>query len=228
MSQQERKGELYNFQPWAVDWDRYLNVYNITELPSIPLDADAEDETIPIAIQVMREYFLNAARKFASEVWFDFEPSAAGGGFINACYSVPGKITTALLIPKDLFYQDDNQLGIFGTLYDQYTDEGMFSIHISKFEDKPKYDPFDRRGRIIQPVLPPDHPDHDPSGFPSEDHGLKTRSSCTEDEDEFPGLREVVTIHAFRVSLKGRTVPDDLVVQVCPRFWYMPTGFEVG
>jgi len=193
------------------DWDRLLNVYNISELPVIPADGDPGCEIIPVGIKVLREFFLEAANAHASEVWFDFAPG--GEGSIDACFTPSGRSTTVLRLPGQLFFSEDNEMGVFAFLLDSLTDDGMFAIHVSEFRDKPKRNPFDKRGRIIQPTTPPDSP-------------LPNASDINED-DELPGVTESVTIRAFRISLKGRLIPDDMVVQICPRFWHMPTGFTI-
>jgi len=201
---------------YTTDWDRLLTIYNIQELPIIPADGDPGSEGIPVGVKVMREFLLDAAGTYASEIWFNFGPD---GESIEVCYSPPGKGTIAVQVPRALFFKDDEEYGILGFLMDRFTDDGMFAIHASEFKDTPpslmKRSPFDKRGRIIQPTTPPDPPDP-PDPPPSET------------ENEIPGITETVTIRAFRISLKGRTVPDDLVIQICPRFWHMPTGFQVG
>jgi len=236
MTHPSENGGGFNFQLWTSDWDRGLNVYTIGELPSIPSDTASGGDAVPVSIRIMREFFLGAASAYAPEIWFEFgSPHVDGANrnekVVNACYSAHGRGTTALKIPCELFFRDDMELGIFGVLRNRFSNDGMFAIHVSEFRDKPKYDPFDSRGRVRQPVLPPDHPDHPDhsrSELPEIKNLRKDIVQETDDTDSFPGVREVVTIRAFRVSLKGNSIPDDLVVQICPRFWHMPTGFEVG
>jgi hypothetical protein len=199
------------------DWDRYLNVYNIQELPLIAADGDPGSEVIPVGIKVLREFLLEAANKYASEVWFDFNPGV--DNMIDVCYSTSGKGTSAVRIPKSLLFNLENVYGIFGILLEMSGEEGMFAIHVNEFRDTPskKRDPFDKRGRIIQPPVPPgvDSPFRNSAPLSEEDqYGL-------------PGIAETVTIRAFRICLKGHEIPQDMVIQICPRFWYMPTGFTM-
>ncbi len=204
----ERRIGAFGIPRFATDWDRLLNVYNIQELPVLPADGDPGSEEVPIGVKVLREFFLDAASSHASEIWFDFSPEDEDA--VDVCFTPVGKSTTALRIPKSLFFRDDKEMGIFGFLMDRFSDDGMFAISESEFRDKPKTSPFDRRGRIIQPTTPPD--------------AVNRRE---ETPDTMPGLNEVVIIRAFRVSLKGHSIPEDLVVQICPRFWHMPTGLTI-
>jgi hypothetical protein len=196
--------------PYSQDWDRLINVYNIQELPALPADGDPGSEDTPLSVRVIREFFLDAANSFALEIWFDFAPDVPEA--IDACFCPHGKAKTAIRIPKSLFFEKDEEYGVLGYLLENIADDGMFAIHVTEFKDKPKYSPFDNRGRIIQPPTPPESGDvlHPP------------------EEDEIPGVTETVTIRVYRISLKGHTIPEDLVVQICPRFWHMPTGFQVG
>jgi len=206
-SAEKRIGQ-FRIPQFTTDWDRLLNIYNIHELPVLPADGDVGSEDVPLGVKVLREFFLDAANAHASEIWFDFAPEA--DDYIDACFTPIGKSTTALRIPRRLFFEADEELGIFGFLLDQLCEDGTFAIHVSEFRSRPAVqDPFDKRGRIKQPPIPPDSPVPQPP------------------EPEFPGVTETVTIRAFRVSLKGRAVPDDLVIQICPRFWHMPTGFTI-
>ena len=187
-------------------WDRDLNVYTIQEVPVLPADGDPGSEDLPIALKLLREFCLEAASSYAWEVWFNFAPEGDGESF-EACWNPPSKGTLSIRLPRSLFIQGEDDLGVFGTLLRTISDHGIFAIHASEFRDAPpaRHKPFDERGRLVPP---PEKP-------PAE-------------EPDTPGLVETVTIHAFRLSLKGHTVPDDLVIQICPRFWHMPTGFEVG
>lgn len=192
------------------DWDRLLNVYNISELPVIPADGEPGSEEVPVGIKVLREFVLEAANSHASEVWFDFTPEKENS--IDACFTPSGKSTTILRMPKELFFGDNNEMGVFGFMLESLTDDGMFAIHESEFRDKPRHSPFDNRGRIKQPTTPPEAP---------------LPNAASKREEDFPGVTEAVTIRAFRISLKGRLIPDDMVIQICPRFWHMPTGFSI-
>lgn len=187
-------------------WDRDLSVYTIQELPVLPADGDPGSENIPLALKLLREFCLEAASSYAWEVWFNFAPEGDGDVF-EACWNPPSKGTLSIRLPKALFEEGEDDLGVFGFLLRSISDQGMFAIHASEFHDAPpaRHKPFDERGRLVPP---PEEP--------------------PQNEPDTPGLVETVTIHAFRLSLKGHTVPDDLVIQICPRFWHMPTGFEMG
>jgi len=216
------------FPGYKTDWDRLLNVYTIQELPVLYSDDEPGHEEIPIALKVLREIFLDAADSHALEVWFDFAPGREG--VVDACYTPVGKGTSAIRIPKSLFYETDDDLGIFGFLFRRLSDDGMFAIHVNEFRDRPVNNPFDKRGRIVQPPLPPDHDKYTqlsdvPPFSRQEEIPVQPESTV---ESEVPGVTEVAIIRAFRISLKGRNVPEDLVIQICPRFWHMPTGFTVG
>jgi len=196
------------------DWDRLLNVYTIQELPVIPSDSEPESEIIPIGLKVLREFFLDAADSLASEIWFDFAPECKD--VVDACYTPIGKGTSAIRIPRSLFFEPDEELGLFAFLFDNLSDGGMFAIHVNQVRTRPSGQdgPFDKRGRIIQPTRPPDAGGIMPDGN-------------EKPEDGIPQVTEVATIRAYRVSLKGRTIPEDVVVQICPRFWYIPTGIQI-
>ncbi len=197
------------FKTFATDWDRLLNVYTIQELPNIPADGDPGSESVPLSIKVIREFLLEAAGRFATEIWFDYSPG--NDDTIDACYNPSGEGTVILEIPRHVFFLDDEEIGIFGPLLNGMAVDGKFAIHVSEFRDKPKRDPFDSRGRIIQPPVAP-----------------LSREMIEEEKHETPGVTETLTIRAFQVSLKGHEVPGDLVIQICPRFWHMPSGFQVG
>jgi hypothetical protein len=192
------EGSSICFPEYTPDWDRWLNVYNIIELPEIPPDGDSRSENLPVSIKILRQLFLDAASKFATEVWFDFEPDISEnewgrGAFVDACYSHYGKGIHAVRMPQKFFFQDDSELGIFRYLLEDLSDDGMFKIQTNEFKDIP----------VKQ----------DPDG--------------STDGSVFPGLAETIIIRAFRVSLKGHEAPQDLVIQICPRFWHMPTGFRM-
>ncbi len=185
-------------------WDRDLNVYNIQELPVLPADGDPGCKDLPVGLIVLRELCLDAATAYSWEVWFDFA-SKKDEGFLDICWTPPSKGTQAVRLPSALLMQGDSDLGVFGPLLEMSAEDGMFAIHVNEFRDAPKkHNPFDKRGRLVPPPPEP------------------------EPEEETPGLVEMATIRAFRLSLKGHTAPDDLVIQICQRFWHMPTGFEVG
>jgi len=217
-----RRIDLAEIPGYSNDWDRFLSVYNIQELPSIPPDGEPGSETMPLSLKVLREFFITAANDFAMEIWFDFAPeekasddserSQASEGAVDVCYAPHGRGTTAIRIPDTLFFREYPELGIFRWLLANSDEAGMFAIYSSEFKDKPRHDPFDKRGRLVPP------PDFTPSG----------NSTDREDEPDVPGVTEVAIIRAFRISLKGHEIPNDLVIQICPRFWHMPTGFSVG
>ncbi|HDS29883.1 MAG TPA: hypothetical protein ENN67_02440 [Firmicutes bacterium] len=195
-------GSIY--PDYNTTWDRDLNVYNISEIPILPSEVDDGDIDLPIGLYILREFCVDAANAFAWEIWFDFEPHDAEGS-IDACWSPPGKGTQIVRLPKSLLFDGRDELGIFSILFDKAAEDGIFAIHQSEFRDAPKkHNPWDKKGRLVPPPPEPDPP------------------------DEVPGMVETVTIRAFRLSLKGHSAPQDFVIQICPRFWHMPTGFEVG
>ncbi len=216
------------FPDYKTDWDRLLNVYTIQELPILPADHEPGHDEIPVALKVLREIFLDAADSHALEVWFDYAPGREG--VVDACYTPTGKGTSVIRIPESLFYDCADELGIFGFLYRELSDDGMFAIHVNHFRDRPVDNPFDKRGRIVQPVLPPDHKEYEQQPGSVEFPLRDTMESVpdTSEESKIPGITEVAIIRAYRISLKGRSIPEDLVIQICPRFWHMPTGFTVG
>ena len=185
-------------------WDRDLNIYNILEFPVLPGDGEPGSEGIPVGLVLLREFCADAAGLYSWEVWFDFSPDA-GPEFIDVAWTPPGKGTQTVRLPRAILFDGDDEIGVFSKLLELADDDGVFTIHISEFRDAPgKHNPWDKRGRIVP------------------------RRTEPEDEDEVPGIVETVTIRAFRLSVKGHTAPEDFVIQICPRFWHMPSGFEVG
>lgn len=187
---------------YSRDWDALLNVYNVRELPVLPADGDPGSESLPLGLKVLREFCLEAALGHALEVWFDFAPRS-DPGVVDACWSSSEKGTTVVRLPGYLLMDGDDDLGIFGYLLRNLTDDGMFAIHVTEFRDAP--------GAFTGRPRSPSPQDAGPTEKP-----------------RFPGLLETATIRAFRVVLKGRIIPNDIVIQISPRFWHMPTGFEVG
>jgi len=193
------------FPVYTQDWDRLLNIYNVMELPVLPADGEPGSEKLPFGLIIIREFCLDAVNAYSLELWFDFAPNDGGGDVVDVCWSAGNKGTQAVRVPKAMVMAGDDELGIFGLLLSDLSDDGMFAVHVSEFRDAPgKHNPWDKRGRL---VLPP----------PKEAQ-----------TDETPGVIETVTIRAFHLALKGHTAPDDLAIQICPRSWHMPTGFEVG
>jgi len=191
---------------YTLDWDRFLNFYNIMELPVLPADGDPAGEDLPLGLRIMRELCLDAANAYALEVWFDFAPNNAENGVVDACWSSESKGTQCVRLPKRLITDGDDDLGIFGFILRNLSDDGMFAIHVSEHNETPrkKHNPWDKHGRLVPPP-----PKADP------------------EPPDAPGNVETVTIRAFRVALKGNTIPNDVVIQICPRFWHMPAGLEV-
>jgi hypothetical protein len=190
------------------DWDRDLGLYNITELPVLPADGDPGSEKFPFGLRILRELCLDAANSHSPELWFDFAPNRADGkDLIDACWSSTSEGTQCVRMPKSVLLEGDDELGVFGNLLRDLADDGMFAIHVSEFRDSvvSMHNLWDKHGRLMSPQerISPGKPD-------------------------VPGVLETVTIRAFRVALKGNSIPNDIVIQVCPRFWHMPTGFEVG
>jgi hypothetical protein len=203
-NEKDRRLDNLRFPQYNTTWDRDLNVYNIHEVPVLPADGDPSSEDIPIGLLILREFCMDAANAFAWEVWFDFAPDEAAG-FLDACWTPPGKGTQVVRLPRGILMDDASELGVFSTLFEKSAEDGIFAIHQNEFRDAPKkHNPWDKRGRLVPPPPMPEPP------------------------DEIPGVMETVTIRVFRLCIKGHAAPEDLVIQICPRFWHMPTGFEVG
>jgi hypothetical protein len=192
---------------YAESWDRDLNIYNVLETPMLPADGEPGAENLPVGLRILREFCLDAAAAFALELWFDFAPDGAGG-MVDVCWSSERKGTSVVRIPRSLLLEGDDELGIFGALLSDHSDFGIFAVSVGEFNDLPrnKHNPWDSHGRLVPPPPEPDEPI----------------------ANETPGFLETLTIRAFHLALKGHKAPEDFVIQICPRFWHMPTGLQVG
>jgi hypothetical protein len=189
---------------YSPDWDRLLTIYNVMELPAIPADGDPGSEKLPFGLKILREFCLDAANAYSLELWFDFSSDSDKGDTVDACWTPGNKGTQAVRMPRSVLMEGDGELGVFGYLLSNLSDHGMFAVYVSEFRDAPgKHNPWDKHGRLVPP--PKD-----------------------EEPETTPGVIETVTIRAFCLALKGHVIPNDLVIQICPRFWSMPSGFEVG